>query len=300
MDAAPPYYQLAPPPSHYPYYHQPPAEKPPPTYFHSQHPLPPPVSHYALPLPPPPAPLPPLPNHDEVRTLFIAGLPDDCKSREIYNLFREFPGYQSSHLRSSTESSRPYAFAVFADQQSAVAAMHALNSFVFDLENESTLYIELARSNSKSAKRLRKGVGSNIHMPGMGNSAYSTYDYPSAQSYISFDHDDAHEVDPKKLTALTTHPPQNNPPCPTLFVANLGPACSERELTRMFSKYPGFLKLMLQHKKGISVAFVDFQDIACSTEALNSLQGTSLFSSVGERLRIEYSKSRMGLRKRDR
>ncbi|KAH0465595.1 hypothetical protein IEQ34_005698 [Dendrobium chrysotoxum] len=157
MDAAPPYYQHAPPPSHYPYYHQPPAEKPPPTYFHSQHALPPPVPHFALPLPPPPAPLPPLPNHDEVRTLFIAGLPDDCKSREIYNLFREFPGYQSSHLRSSTESSRPYAFAVFADQQSAVAAMHALNDFVFDIENESTLYIELARSNSKSAKRLRKG-----------------------------------------------------------------------------------------------------------------------------------------------
>lgn len=38
---------------------------------------------------------------DEVRTLFVAGLPEDVKPREIYNLFREFPGYETSHIRSS-------------------------------------------------------------------------------------------------------------------------------------------------------------------------------------------------------
>ncbi|KMZ61513.1 hypothetical protein ZOSMA_51G00020 [Zostera marina] len=32
---------------------------------------------------------------EEMRTLFIAGLPGDVKHREIYNLFRTFPGYQS-------------------------------------------------------------------------------------------------------------------------------------------------------------------------------------------------------------
>lgn len=31
--------------------------------------------------------------------------------------------------------------------------------------------------------------------------------------------------------------PQNNPPCPTLFVANLGPTCSEQELIDVFSRY---------------------------------------------------------------
>ncbi|XP_020576177.1 U1 small nuclear ribonucleoprotein A [Phalaenopsis equestris] len=297
MEATPSSYHqhtLPPSSSHYPYHHPPPADEPLPTYFHSQHPLQPPVSRYALPHPPPPT------HHDEVRTLFIAGLPDDCKSREIYNLFREYPGYVSSHLRSSTDSSRPYAFAVFADQQSAVAAMHALNGLVFDLENNSTLYIDLARSNSKSTKHQIKGVGSNIHMPGKVNSAYSTYDYPSTQSHISFHYDEAHEVDPKKLTSSKTYALQNNPPCPTLFVANLGPTCSEQELTSIFSKYPGFLKLLLQKRNGVSVAFADFQDIASSTEALNSLQGTSLNTSSGDPLRIEYSKSRMGLRKRDR
>ncbi|KAL9327641.1 hypothetical protein ACSQ67_002644 [Phaseolus vulgaris] len=96
----------------------------------------------------------PQPSTNEVRTLFVAGLPEDVKPREIYNLFREFPGYESSHLRSPTNSSQPFAFAVFASQQSAIMAMHAVNGMVFDLEKGSTLFIDLAKSNSRS-KRSR-------------------------------------------------------------------------------------------------------------------------------------------------
>lgn len=43
---------------------------------------------------------------DEVRTLFIAGLPEDVKEREVYNLFRRFRGYQSSHLRAVSKKSQ--------------------------------------------------------------------------------------------------------------------------------------------------------------------------------------------------
>ncbi|RRT85481.1 hypothetical protein B296_00001566 [Ensete ventricosum] len=50
---------------------------------------------------------------DEVRTLFIAGLPDDVKPREVYNLFREFPGYQSAQLRRSGQSSQVRIFFSF-------------------------------------------------------------------------------------------------------------------------------------------------------------------------------------------
>ncbi|KAF5177672.1 hypothetical protein FRX31_032742 [Thalictrum thalictroides] len=47
------------------------------------------------------------------------------------------------------------------DQQAAVGAMQALNGLVFDLEKQSTLYISLAKSNSKS-KRSR--TGENLHL----------------------------------------------------------------------------------------------------------------------------------------
>ncbi|RRT63238.1 hypothetical protein GW17_00005496 [Ensete ventricosum] len=98
----------------------------------------------------------------------------------------------------------------------------------------------------------------------------------------------------------STYAPQSNHPCPTLFVANLGPSCSEQELAQVFSRCPGFIKLKMQNKNGLPVAFVDFQDVNSSTGALSHLQGTILYSSVGEGMRLEYAKSRMGLRKREK
>ncbi|URE38138.1 hypothetical protein MUK42_06314 [Musa troglodytarum] len=343
MDAmAAAYYHPPPAAAHYPYY-------PPPQTHATAAPLtgaPQPPHHHRLPASAPPSRTHLSPQHygaayaapadhaprDEVRTLFIAGLPDDAKPREIYNLFREFPGYQSAQLRRSGQSSQAYAFTVFTDQQSALSAMRALNGLMFDLERESTLYIDLAKSNSRFKrsrtddgvsysydKRVRgsvaysrgfsdsgndnhslhvkssAGAGSHIHMPGMVNSAYSLNDFPSAQSQTNF----GYEAEHKKLNN-STYAPQSNPPCPTLFVANLGPKCSEQELAQVFSRCPGFLKLKMQNKNGVPVAFVDFQDTSSSTGALNHLQGTILYSSVGEGMRLEYAKSRMGLRKHEK
>ncbi|GMP86057.1 hypothetical protein CsSME_00038992 [Camellia sinensis var. sinensis] len=55
------------------------------------------------------------------------------------------------------------------------------------------------------------------------------------------------------------HVPQNVNACPTLFVANLGPTCSEQELIQVFSRCHGFIKLKMQSTYGTPVAFVDFQ-----------------------------------------
>ncbi|XP_022011369.1 uncharacterized protein LOC110911098 isoform X2 [Helianthus annuus] len=304
-------------PAQYSYHHPPPpppgaAQPPPPAAvppYHHHHPhhqqQQPPFASYAPPLYTPSF-------QDEVRTLFIAGLPDDVKPREIYNLFREFPGYESCHLRSpSPTQTQPFGFAVFVDQPSALAALHALHGMVFDLEKGSTLHIDLAKSNSRS-KRSRidderhgsdkrakgsstytrgisdPGVGS-VHLPGLSNSAYNMIGYPSAQSHGSFD------VRPENTGASVRN--SSAPPCPTIFVANLGPACTEQELTQVFSRCRGFLKLKIQSTYGTPVAFVDFADTACSSEALNQLQGTVLHSSVaGEGMRLEFAKSRMGMR----
>ncbi|XP_023517686.1 uncharacterized protein LOC111781367 [Cucurbita pepo subsp. pepo] len=104
---------------HYPYYQVPPSSSPPSLHYLVQQP--PTFASYGFPF------LPHAASINEVRTLFIAGLPEDVKPREIYNLFREFPGYESSHLRSPSQTTQPFAFAVFSDQQSAIGAMHAVN-----------------------------------------------------------------------------------------------------------------------------------------------------------------------------
>ncbi|KAG8641196.1 hypothetical protein MANES_13G120300v8 [Manihot esculenta] len=302
MDESMAAYYPPPPPGHYPTYYQPP---PPPLPAPSPAPAQPPplqpASYNPQPQPPPPFASYSLPyaahaTHDLVRTLFVAGLPEDVKPREIYNLFREFPGYESSHLRSPTQTSQ---------------------GMVFDLEKGSTLYIDLAKSNSRSKRSrtddewsgldkkakaspsipcgtLDSGFGS-VHLPGMGNTAYNTIGYPSAQSHGNFDGRVASESTGANLTNSSA------PPCPTLFVANLGPNCTEQELTQVFSRCPGFLKLKMQSTYGSPVAFVDFQDTSCSTGALHHLQGTILYSSpAGEGMRLEYAKSRMGMRRKPR
>ncbi|CAH9092318.1 unnamed protein product [Cuscuta europaea] len=311
MDDAGAYYT---PLAQYSYYHQPPPpppgtahQLPPPivqlSHHQQYHSYQTPVATYATPLYAPPH------SDDDVRTLFIAGLPEDVKPREIYNLFHEFPGYESSHLRSPTSNTQPFAFAVFVDQQSALAAMYELNGLVFDIEKGSTLFIDLAKSNSRSKRQrttadddrlgldkrmkgsaavsrvIESGVG-NIHIPGMSSSAYNTVGYPPTQSYANFDGRSVNESNANK----------NAPPCPTLFVANLGPNSSEQELNQVFSRCRGFLKLKMQSTYGAPVAFVDFKDTASSTEALSNLQGAILHSSPGEGMRLEYAKSRMGMR----
>ncbi|OMP01936.1 hypothetical protein COLO4_11454 [Corchorus olitorius] len=294
------------PPPHYPYYQAPPPPPPPAVALAPLPPPPPPGAaaplphhhsfipqHHPPPQPPPSYIVPYAPaysSHDSVRTLFIAGLPEDIQPREIYNLFREFPGYESSHLRNpnTAQNSQAFAFAVFSDQQSAIGALQALNGMVFDLEKGSTLFIELAKSNSRSKRpraddewtssdkksralstrpKTDSGFGS-VYMSGMSNSAHNTIGYPPAQSS---GHADANS-DPMALKSSA-------PPCPTLFVANLGANCTEDELIQVFSRCPGFLKLKMQSTYGAPVAFVDFQDTASSTGAMNSLQGTILCSS---------------------
>ncbi|KAL4568742.1 hypothetical protein LXL04_024357 [Taraxacum kok-saghyz] len=269
------YYQPPPPP--------PGAAQPPPAAVpHLQHQYhQPPFTSYAQPLYTPSF-------QDEVRTLFIAGLPEDVKPREIYNLFREFSGYESCHLRSpSATQTQPFGFAVFVDQPSALAALHTLNGMVFDLENGSTLHIDLAKSNSRS-KRSRDDERHGSDKRAKVSSSSSSYPRGISDPVM-----EALKVELKTLQDRNS----SAPPCPTIFVANLGPACTEQELNQVFSRSRGFLKLKMQSTYGTPVAFVDFEDTACSSEALNHLQGTVLYSSVsGEGMRLEYAKSRMGMR----
>lgn len=118
------YYRSPPTSGHHSYYPSPPVHASPPSHGAPPHP------YSRTPLPPlhqphrsPPYTLhqPPIygasyaesadqPSFDDVRTLFIAGLPGDVKIREVYNLFREFPGYESAKLRSSGKSSQVRVF----------------------------------------------------------------------------------------------------------------------------------------------------------------------------------------------
>ncbi|RWV88832.1 hypothetical protein GW17_00049053, partial [Ensete ventricosum] len=79
------------------------------------------------------------------------------------------------------------------------------------------------------------GAGSHIHMPGMVNSAYSLNDFPSAQSLL------VPVLAAKQILVMK----QSIKSC--LYKLTFAYRC------------PGFLKLKMQNKNGVPVAFVDFQ-----------------------------------------
>lgn len=59
-----------------------------------------------------------------MRTIFISGLPEDVKERELLNLLRWLPGYEASQVNFKGE--HPMGFALFSTPQLAVAAKDAL------------------------------------------------------------------------------------------------------------------------------------------------------------------------------
>nr|ABR17821.1 unknown [Picea sitchensis] len=255
-------------------------------------------------------------NHKErVRTLFISGLPEDIKHREIYNLFRRRPGFEACQLKYTGRGYQIVAFAVFSHHQLALAAKDVLNGLTFDPETGATLNIELARTNSRIKrsgtddggngpydKRIRgpfgvpgvfddDGVGETVKMPGSSNIVQS-----GGVVGGSLAGEDGNSGPTKEQAPG----PGGNPPCPTLFVANLGPTCTEGELREVLSRFQGFKMLKLQTKGGMPVAFVDFEDVTSSAEALKQLQDTLLPSSDRGGLHLEYAKSRMKYPREDK
>lgn len=65
-----------------------------------------------------------------MRTIFITGLPDDVKERELQNLLRWLPGYEASQVNYKGE--KPMGFALFSTAQLAVAAKDALQVYLLD------------------------------------------------------------------------------------------------------------------------------------------------------------------------
>ncbi|KAB5539161.1 hypothetical protein DKX38_016694 [Salix brachista] len=85
------------------------------------------------------------PTHDEVRTIFITGFPDDVKERELQNLLRWLPGYEASQVNYKGE--KAMGFALFSCAQHAIAAKDALQDMVFDADTKSVLHTEMAKKN---------------------------------------------------------------------------------------------------------------------------------------------------------
>lgn len=93
---------------------------------------------------------------EEVRTLFVSGLPMDTKPRELYLLFRAYEGYEGSLLKVTSKNgktSSPVGFVTFGTRAGAEAAKQDLQQGVrFDPDLPQTIRLEFAKSNTKVSK----------------------------------------------------------------------------------------------------------------------------------------------------
>ncbi|XP_041725043.1 RNA-binding protein, mRNA-processing factor 2a isoform X3 [Coregonus clupeaformis] len=146
---------------------------------------------------------------EEVRTLFVSGLPVDIKPRELYLLFRPFKGYEGSLIKLT--SKQPVGFVSFDNRTGAEAAKNALNGIRFDPESPQTLRLEFAKANTKMAKSKLMATPNptNIH-PALG----------------------AHFIarDPYDLTALIPASPEAWAPYP-LYTTELAPGLPHAAFT---------------------------------------------------------------------
>ncbi|KAL7100099.1 hypothetical protein ACP275_09G126500 [Erythranthe tilingii] len=256
---------------------------------------------------------PPLPDYgysandgNGINTLFVSGLPDDVKAREIHNLFRRRPGFESCQLKYTGRGNQVVAFATFVNHQSAMASLHSLNGVKFDPETGLTLHIELARSNSRRKHKPGSGpyvvIDLRTKSGADARESSSDDDDGSDENVDAVNQDDsaADKSAEQTTNSIDVFAPDNDQAektsdgaCSTLFIANLGPNCTEDELKQVLSIYPGFNSLKIRARGGMPVAFADFERVEQATDAINALQGSTLASSDRGGMHIEYARSKM-------
>ncbi|KAJ1697976.1 hypothetical protein LUZ63_006488 [Rhynchospora breviuscula] len=302
-------------PGIHPYHHQPWG----PPHPHAHHP-PPPVA------PPPPLAVenPPRPALDEVRTIFISGLPADVKERELHNLLRWLPGFEAAQVNFKSE--QPMGFALFSTAHHAMAAKGMLQDLVFDADAKSTLHIEMAKKNLfvkrtvgtdpsllDPSKRLRT-VGDYTPAAYPGPPFHPSPPPPpvwGAPSYLPppapYNPYGGYPVSPVTVQpppAVTSPagyaPVQNtkdNAPCNTLFIGNLGENVIEEELRGLFSVQPGYKQMKVLRQERSTVCFIEFEDVVSASAVHQNLQGAVIPSSGRGGMRIQFSKNPFGRRK---
>ncbi|KAH9713283.1 RNA-binding (RRM/RBD/RNP motifs) family protein [Citrus sinensis] len=249
--------------------------------------------YYLPPIHPPPPPVPPPPYHHQqqdngINTLFVSGLPDDVRAREIHNLFRRKPGFDFCQLKYTGRGNQ---------------------GVKFDPQSGSVLHIELARSNSRKKRKPGSGAyvvidkrtktEANVQESSSADGDSDTDEASPVRNIDSADKGDFVTTQSERATdsgnAVAPINEQSEKPyeggvqpCSTLFIANLGPNCTEDELKQTLSVYPGFNMLKMRARGGMPVAFADFEEVEQASIAMEGLQDSTLPSSDRGGMHIEY------------
>ncbi|KAJ5794886.1 hypothetical protein N7457_001485 [Penicillium paradoxum] len=151
-----------------------------------------------------------------------------------------------------------------------------------------TRFANLSLSTNMASPPLPNYPGGNAQRMGGGTPASA---YPNQGHGFPYN---AQHTPRHSLPAA--NPNDLNPPCNTLYVGNLPPDTSEEELKALFSKQRGYKRLCFRNKQNGPMCFVEFDEVAMASKALNELYGYKLSNSVKTGIRLSFSKNPLGVR----
>jgi len=235
-------------------------------------------------------------DNEPIRTVFITGLPEDVKEREIHNLFRLVPGYEG--CRMTIMNQRPVSFASFTTREYAANAIQQLHGIKFDPDCDFILRMEFARANSKVKRLMNETSGNEEKRRRVSPYSQAGYGYQGGFGYDAYSGYGGYEQHfpgghPMQMGHAGSHSPTPHypriSPCTTLYVSGIDPSVSQPDLIQIFSNSPGFQRFRLGRDG--SHCFLDYADLASSSMALNALNN---YQIGAYRLRVDYAKKKMG------
>eukprot|EP00884_Botryococcus_braunii_P004866 jgi/Botrbrau1/14380/Bobra.0014s0031.1 len=209
--------------------------------------------------------------NEEVSSIFITGLPDDTKQREVLNLVRLLDGYVAYHTKVAPGKTQLLAWARFDTVENAYKAIRKLNGLNFEEDTaakSAKLRVKIAKNNTRPPAEIGTTIAGN----------------QDVQSY-TFNKDIGNSGD--------------YPECNTLFVGNLSQSTDEEEVRKWFKERPGFVQINFPDRnlqRPTYFAFVEFTDVASAKAIHDGFQGLIFKSGKGEGTRLQYSKNEFGKR----
>lgn len=244
-------------------------------------------------------------------TLFISGLPEDIKERELRNLFRFYSGFVGCKLVEKKvqgdeqgEGKGPsfMGFCLFNSEAAAAEVKECLDATKFDYKDPESNSLRISFAKKNLMIKGRQMETPRLNQRGLAAAAQmyygdqQQYGDPFVNASASYNHNPygAPAPYPTQLSGTKRKGPITlGDPSTTLYVSNLGETVNEEEIRQLFQTQAGFEEMSVAKSKGRTFAFVLFGSQNDATNALGALQGYALQamppSSGG--MRISYSKT---------
>jgi len=241
-------------------------------------------------------------------TLFLKGLPEDIKDREVRNLFRFCQGFVGCKV--SAIDKDKVAWVLFSDESYAAATKAALHNTKYDwIDPDSPkMTISFARTNLGLSRdwSMREEKSPKLNVPPM-RPAYAGYGYGYAMDpygYASFA-PQPHAA-PRMLSGSESHKKRRSvrvlpgtqeqnvgTPSNTLFISNMHSYVQDEELHQIAQSLEGYSQISIGRKGARAFCFIEMRDQQAATEGIKTIQGLMLATAPNEDgtgIKVQYSK----------